>query len=567
MKALILGAGFGTRLLPHTRRIPKPLFPIAGRPIIDTAIERLVSAGVDFIVINTHHLHEQIEAHVSKTRYPVPVYISHEPEILGTGGAIRANARQLGPGPFMVLNADIDTNIDIRAVFEAHMAGGAHATLVLCDHPGFNTVRVDADGFVTGFGCKPGPGQMLTFTGIQVIDGHAAAFMPETIPGSSITGYERMIRKGEKIKAYILNDSFWNDVGSPERFIQSAARHGACNAFQSAFGKAVRPDAIWFSRLSGDGSDRKWYRVFTAERTMIMAGHGIKSDPVVCEADAFVNIGRHLYRQGIPVPGIYFYDRFAGLVFMEDLGDIHLFDLVSEMEGNDTELIAIYKKIIEFACIMWITGYNGFDRSWAYQTQTYDQSVIIERECKYFFSAFINGHLEMSIDTTLLEDEFRHLAARILENRIIGFMHRDLQSANIMIKDNRPFFIDFQAGRAGPIQYDMASLLADPYVCIPGSLLAKAEDELMEHAMERLSKKSGFSRTRFIKGYQYCRISRLLQALGAFGFLFRVKKKARFAKHMPAAMANLLESIHRVSDPNLSGLARVAEKAAIKMGL
>ena len=92
MKALILAAGFGSRLAPTTHLLPKPLFPVAGKVMLDRTISRLAEAGVNAIMINTHHLHLQMEAHIAGTRYPVPVSTRYEPEILGTGGAIRNSA-------------------------------------------------------------------------------------------------------------------------------------------------------------------------------------------------------------------------------------------------------------------------------------------------------------------------------------------------------------------------------------------------------------------------------------------------------------------------------------------
>ncbi|NOY69856.1 MAG: phosphotransferase [Deltaproteobacteria bacterium] len=558
MKALILSAGFGTRLLPHTGRIPKPLFCLAGRPMIDIIISRLVAVGAETIVINTHHLHEMLKDHLSKNRYAVPVICVQEPEILGTGGAIRANAQLLGPDPFIVINCDIDTDIDIKDVYKTHLDNKFPVTLVLHDYRKFNTVTINEQEFITGFNGQAKPESLLAFTGIQVIDVKAALRMPKA--GASIDGYKKMINQGEKIKAHIVKNRFWNDVGTPEGFVLSAARCAAPDVFKAAFNLDVPIDSIDFISLSGDGSDRKWHRVGAAGRTMIMAGHSIASDTCTCEADSFVNIGRHLHIRGVAVPQIFSYDRFSGLVFLEDLGDTHLCDMVSGIK-NQHGIVGLYKKVIKSAAVMWVAGYKGFDRSWTFQTKEYDKDVIIQRECLYFFSSLINGYLKMEMDPSWFAKEFDYLATKILENRVTGFMHRDFQSANIMIRKGRPFFIDFQAGRAGPIQYDLASLLADPYVNRPGSMLESLEDELLDYATGLLANRISLDSTQFITGYRYSRISRLLQALGAFGFLSDVKKKTRFAAHIQPALGNLLKYLKRLSDQNLSGLCRVVEKA------
>ena len=106
MKALILAAGFGTRLLPYTETTPKPLFTIDGQPVLDITICRLIEAGCQKIVINTHHLNDKITAFVKNRRYPIPITVRYEPEILGTGGGIKNMADIWSDQPFMVINSD-----------------------------------------------------------------------------------------------------------------------------------------------------------------------------------------------------------------------------------------------------------------------------------------------------------------------------------------------------------------------------------------------------------------------------------------------------------------------------
>ena len=104
MKAMILAAGLGTRLRPHTNFVPKSLFTIAERPVLDILICSLISAGYDKIVINTHHLAVNIASFLNSRQYSVPIFTSYEPEILGTGGAIKKAAPLLGKRPFLVTN-------------------------------------------------------------------------------------------------------------------------------------------------------------------------------------------------------------------------------------------------------------------------------------------------------------------------------------------------------------------------------------------------------------------------------------------------------------------------------
>lgn len=544
MKALILAAGFGTRLLPHTRVLPKPLFPIGGRPAIDILIRQLAVQGCNDIIINTHHLHGHIENFIRRQHYPVAVTTRFEPEILGTGGAIRNVADFMGNRSFLVINSDIFTDIDVGAVMRFHRAHTYPVTMVMHDRPEFNTVRVDGQDHVTGFdpaaaqaadvtGCK-----LLAFTGIQVLDPEVFDFIPAQGFVSSIDVYREMIARGRILQACIVNNHRWHDIGSPAGYAASVMDAAGPASFCKAFG-SMPETPVTRTRLAGDGSDRKWYRLSSGNRRLIAADHGIlmPGDPSTypaSEAFAFVNIGRHLFDRGIAVPRIYDHDEFSGLVYMADLGDENLQARIGRA-ANEQEIIDCYLPVIDALIHMSVRGNEGFDPAWTCQTPAYDRQLILERECRYFVEAFLNGYLDMGIDYDMLAPEFEKLADLALKNAVIGFMHRDLQSKNIMIADERPFFIDFQGGRLGPIQYDLASLLCDPYV----DLSENTRSILLGYCMEKLEQVRPINRESFIAGYRFCSITRLLQALGAFGYLTRVKAKPGFALYMPVALKTL----------------------------
>jgi len=132
MKVLILAAGYGTRLRPFTEHTPKALFPLRGRPLLENIIQDVIRAGGSEILINTHHLAHRIEHHVATHDYPIIVRTRHEPLILGTGGAVKAAAALFGHQPFMVINSDIFTDIDLAAVVRFHTA---HKFLLLAHSP------------------------------------------------------------------------------------------------------------------------------------------------------------------------------------------------------------------------------------------------------------------------------------------------------------------------------------------------------------------------------------------------------------------------------------------------
>jgi NDP-sugar pyrophosphorylase family protein/aminoglycoside/choline kinase family phosphotransferase len=571
MKALILAAGLGTRLRPYTNHTPKPLFTLAGRPLLDIIIARLIDASCRAVVINTHHLHERIDSYLAGQTYPIPVITRHEPVILGTGGAIKNVADFWDDRPFMVINSDIFTDIDLKEVYGYHLNHLHPATLVLHDDPAFNTVTVDSKGFVRSFDDRISPyaaadphshrsasfklenTEKLTFTGIQVLNPEILEMIPDNVFSSIIDIYEDILSQKKKIPAFISKDYYWKDLGTPERYRQVVFDDMAPKAFKAAFPGRVNAKIVR-TALYGDGSDRKWYRVTGGNASLIMADHGIRQDDSTCEANAFVSIGLHLKSKGIPIPKIYLYDTFSGHVFMEDLGDMNLQTFIKNIK-NQERIVSHYKVLIKTLGKLSIDGRKGFNPAWTFQTAAYTEDLILEKECRYFVDAFLNNYLGMNIRFNDLEAEFRSLAEKALRFSVNGFMHRDMQSRNIMVKKDRFYFIDFQGGRLGPIQYDLASLLIDPYVNLPRAV----QNALLAFCVETLSPVLRVSPDQFLFCYQYCALTRNLQILGAFGFLTRIKKKTYFEKYIPNAIKTLqyhLSTLQHEEFPTLTSIVR-----------
>lgn len=582
MKALILAAGLGTRLLPYTQHTPKPLFTLSGRALLDITICNLEKAGFESVMINTHHLHRKIEAFLSTRDYAIRVETCHEPSILGTGGAVKNVADFWTDQPFLVINSDIVTDIDLKKVYDFHQNHPFTATMVLVDDPKVNTVQVDRDGFVSGFdNSRKGLGhpdiKYLTFTGIQVLDPSFLAYIPGNTFYSIIDAYRHLLAEGGKIKALTAPDNTWKDIGTAERYRQAVFDTMGPEAFERAFPGGGH-DRIVRVPLKGDGSDRRWFRLRSApvsgsgmpshslgaepsrksdthENTLIMADHGIRTETGPCEVDAFVAIGRHLYRRGLPVPRIYHYDTFSGCVFLEDLGDINL-QQIARQTRDPEELASRYEAVIDLLMDMSIKGARGFDTAWTYQSAAYDENLILDKECHYFADAFLKGFLGLEIDTDTLETEFIRLADRALEFSVQGFMHRDFQSRNIMVKNNGYYFIDFQGGRLGPAAYDLASLLLDPYVGLPFEVRTRLSAYAADKAAHRLSMPAN----RFRSCLTYCTLTRNLQILGAFAFLSRVKGKTHFADFIPKALDTLAQNLSLLDSGELPHLTSVVEK-------
>ena len=174
-------------------------------------------------------------------------------------------------------------------------------------------------------------------------------------------------------------------------------------------------------------------------------------------------------------------------------------------------------------------------------------------ECRYFVEAFLNSYLGLTVDIRTLASEFSVLAERAERLACEGFMHRDLQSRNIMVKNNKPYLIDFQGGRIGPLQYDLAALLIDPYVDLPVDL----QDDLQGYCCEQTRQKEAIDPDLFNDGYDCCRLTRNLQMLGAFGFLSNRKQKTYFAQYIPVAVRTLNRNLKAMGPhafPHLTAL-------------
>jgi NDP-sugar pyrophosphorylase family protein len=559
MRALILAAGLGTRLRPYTIHTPKPLFTISDRPLLELTIGRLIAAGCEAIIINTHHLHERIESYLAQQSYAIPVLTRFEPRILGTGGAIR-NVEDFWDGqPFMVVNGDIVTTIDFKQVYDFHCRHLHPATLVLTDDPELNSVACDDRDFVLEFrqrgdAANPSGGATLTFTGIQVLNPQILKFIPAGIPSSSIDAYQRMIAAGNSIKAFISKKAYWKDIGTAERYKTAVFETLTPRIFQQAF-PDVPVGTITREPLAGDGSDRNWSRLAMGPKSIIVVNHQIKKTAHTEEADALMNIGRHLGNQGLPVPHIYGGDALSGYVYLEDLGNLNLQTAVQKT-GEWKKITRMYRAVIDRLIEFSLRGAQRFDPAWTFQTTRYDKTLILEKECRYFVEAFLNAYLGLENRYEDFGQEFEFLAQNALKDAVEGLMHRDFQSRNIMIKNNRYYFIDFQGSRLGPIQYDLAALLIDPYVDLPPEM----QTRLCTYSLTKLQAAKSLDAANFRRSYRFCRLARNLQILGAFGYLTCVKKKAYFETYIPTAVKTLKRNLEKHERKTLPRLTALADK-------
>jgi mannose-1-phosphate guanylyltransferase len=221
--AVVLAAGLGTRLRPLSCQVPKPLFPVLNQPLLGLIVSQLQAAGFRRIAINTHHLAAEIKLYLeSRSWWNLEIFLSYEVEILGTGGGLRNLAAFIGEAPFLVINADILTDLDFAQIYQLHQPD-ALTTMVLHDYPRFNNVWLAEDGQVAAFGRPPAghvPAAPLAFTGVQVVSPRVFNQIPPKTFVSIIDTYRQAISDGDKVAGSVQNTFYWHDIGTPQDYLE-----------------------------------------------------------------------------------------------------------------------------------------------------------------------------------------------------------------------------------------------------------------------------------------------------------------------------------------------------------
>lgn len=216
MQAILLAAGFATRLRPYSSIRPKPLFPVLNRPLIHHLLDMLIQAGCSKIVVNAHHLGQQIQAAVDNYSQ---VTVQMEPEILGTGGSLAlALSSLVHDQPILVMNGDIVHNINLNALYDAHLRSGNMVTLAMHDYPRFNSVFVDGRMVASFHSENRSARKKLAFTGIHVVNPEVIRLIAEHTFFHIIDLYEQLAGKGQ-VGLKRVDLAFWRDIGTPEDYL------------------------------------------------------------------------------------------------------------------------------------------------------------------------------------------------------------------------------------------------------------------------------------------------------------------------------------------------------------
>ena len=528
-KAVVLAAGHGTRLRPFTCATPKPLMPVWGETMLARIVALLRARGVDDIVVNSHHLHEQVRVWTDEYRKAaqaagdkVRIKVSYEPEILGNGGVLNPLREWIGDEPFYLVSSDIvmENVPDLEKPFARLKTSGCIG-VALVTEAGPRTIEVEPESkFVTCWK-SPDPGVEGTFTycGFAILKPEILKYVKPEGFSSIVTAYEKAMMEGGKfVKAVRADDLLWEDAGTIQRYID-LNRDGEDNAFADIPQlKAVGATNPKF--LGARGSERVFFGC--DQGIAVLYDDGNRD-----ENGKYPGHARWLKAKGIPVPDV--------LVDRPDVKAMLMSNAGTERKMSLEDYAKVVETLVRFNALGTEPDVPADllppfdDETWEWERNLF---------AKYCLGA--NFQMEMS---AAVRKELEGVA-EILEKEPKALVHRDFQSTNVLWKGSDLAFIDFQGMRLGPAAYDLASLVYDPYVTFT--------DEPRRALVALYAKTAG--RPEFEKVLPLAAVQRLCQCLGAYGRLASVGQP-QFQKHVVPALQNLLDAADKASLEAVGALA------------
>lgn len=615
-KAFVLAAGFGTRMLPLTKTVPKPLLPLWGKPLIVHTLEMLRDWGVREVCINLHHLPQVITDYLAK--HPVrglDVGFSREDKALGTGGAL-PHARwfverawsdggspspdggppSLHTEPFWMLNADVAMRLNPEPLIRAFKKSGI-AACWLTGSAGPRTVEMSR-GVISEFkSSRPKIAGTYTFCGLQLLSPRILEFLPADGFATIVEGYQATMRAGHKIAGVEIDGSFWADLGTPKQYLDAHAAWKNRKRFVSAArdaivakGATVENSVIWSGARIGpkavvrdaivgcgckvDGrasgivmragdalapaeigllkkcgwsenataillGPRGSARAFTRVRDGKRSGILIHYDPSRVENPLYVGHAKFLEAAGFPVPKIIGDDPKRCVTLLEDLGDDSI--LVKHHGAAEAVLERVYRATLDSVLVLHGEASRRARKRRLHMVPSF-RPRLYQWERDYFAEHMLQKRLGLPPSTIApIKNDLKKIGVKLFHAPLV-VVHRDLQSSNVILKNGKPVFIDFQGMRWGPAAYDLASLLADPYM--------ELSEPLQLRLLDYYAARCGDETVRDM--FWLAVIQRLAQALGAFAKLGATKGTEGFANHIPAALRMMRRALSHVKGlPNL----------------
>ena len=279
------------------------------------------------------------------------------------------------------------------------------------------------------------------------------------------------------------------------------------------------------------GSGRTIVRLTSGNRSAIGILHSVREENL-----AFLEFSRHFRRRGLPVPEIYEEDLSRGAYLEEDLGDMTLFEFLGANRAGEAitpQAVEAYRKVVAMLPRFQVEAGRDLNYKVCYPRASFDrQSIAWDLNYFKYYYLRLAG---IPFNEQALEQDFSRLTKFLLGARSDYFLYRDFQSRNVMLRDGQPFFLDYQGGRKGALQYDIASLLYDGKADLPPEL----RQELLDCYLDCLAKTIPVDRAAFMEHYYAFVYVRILQALGAYGFRGFYERKAHFLQSVPFALKNL----------------------------
>lgn len=304
--------------------------------------------------------------------------------------------------------------------------------------------------------------------------------------------------------------------------------------------------------IAANGSNRQYYRLSGASHRCIGA-----INPDVRENRAFFYYSRFFFQQGLPVPELYGVSPDETCYLQQDLGDDTLYQLLQAKRANgaqlDVEAVMLLKRALSDLVAFQVAGRSA-DFSHAYPRQAFDAQSI-QWDLNYFKYYFLKTS-GVAFDEQSLEDDFQALIARLLKTDCGYFLYRDFQPRNIMLNGGRLYYIDYQGGRRGASQYDVASLLYSSKTDLPESL----REELLEDYVACLAQQVAIDPTTYKDEFYSYVLVRMLQAMGAYGFRGLFERKEYFLQSIPLAKRNLGVLLERHPQSYVPYLSSVLQK-------
>lgn len=588
-RAFVLAAGFGTRMLPITRDLPKPMLPVWGIPAIERTFRMLRRWGVRDVLVNLHHRPDEIRRHVA-TRRPdgLSITFSHERDILGTGGALAHARNWVEAGPFWMINADVVCDLDPKPIARSFRPDRTIASVWLHPTRGPRTVETRR-GCVVHWRSR----NAATFCGLQLLDPRILEYIPPRGESSIITAYERAAADGWKVAGVAVPGAFWADIGTPAQYLEAHRELRAVRVFRSVdptarvargaivrnsvvmAGARIRSGARVENAVIGRGAvvrgDVRYIampaeRALTAPETRAVRALGWRAQETTAlplgprgsarsftrlqrgrdsvmlvhyNPDRFENTlyaghARFLARLGVPVPAVRVDRPRDCITILDDAGDESLQSLVPRA-GRD-EVARRYRRVLDAMLVFHERGVVAARRAkWTLVPAFRERLYRWEHD--YFAEHFLAKRMGLSESgIRALKRDLWRIAQRLLDAPA-ALVHRDLQSSNVLLRGDAIVLIDFQGMRYGPAAYDLASLLCDPYVSLPDGL----RDELLAHYLARSAHADAVR-----AGFWPAAVQRLGQALGAYARLGSDPDTRAFAAHIPPALRMLRLALRRV---------------------